>query len=137
MQSLLDKFLALLGYYNLSADQFFNAYGYDYYIMTIQQLSQRIQLADSTLIDVASNEIAQAITVELQTTDPIFEVIYDFAPLFATNTTPVLQQQRVIDGVLNDLETKGYKVYGTAIPTQVSIRWKFTTFRMFKRNPLN
>jgi hypothetical protein len=131
--SLADSFLNLLGYYNLSAEDYIATYGYDYYISSRLQLFERLEINDQILVDVISAEIAGLIADELETTSEQFEITYDFQSIFAANGTSVLQAERVMDRVLNDLETKGYKVYDTNSPTQFIIRWKFKKFRMFRR----
>lgn len=133
MHSLLNTFLNLLGYYDLTASEYTAYYGLYYYVPTRFQLFQQIEMTDHVLVDVASAEIARAIQDQLNTTNEFYEITYDFAPLFTINNSPILQQERVMDSVLNDLETKGYKVYETDIKTKYTIRWKFKKFRMFKR----
>lgn len=133
MSNLLDTFLNLLGYYNLTASEFFDYYGAYYYIPSRQQLYKQIEMTDQVLVDVVSAEITREIQNQLNTTNISYEITYDFYSTFTTNNTPVLQQERVIDSILNDLETKGYRVYETEIPTKYVIRWKFKKFRMFQR----
>jgi hypothetical protein len=133
MHTLLNTFLNLLGYYQLSATDYAAYYGLYYYIPSIQQLYKQVDMSDQVLVDVASAQITGLIEAQLTTTNSAYEVTYDFIPLFAANNTTSLQGERVMNDVMNNLENKGYKIYNTDVATKFIIRWKFKTFRMFQR----
>lgn len=133
MHTLIDTFLNLLGYYQLTASEYAYYYGLYYYVPSIQQLHKQVEKTDRVLVDVASVQITALIETALSTTNSQYEITYDFEPLFVANNTTPLQAERVIADTLNQLELKGYKVYNTDVVTKFTIRWKFKTFRMFQR----
>lgn len=143
METLMEKLLNLLGYYNLTPDQYFAYYGYDYYIPTRTQLFNQINLTDEVLADVIGADIAVLIQAQIANpyipqygNDGSYQANYDFAPFFAANSTDSYQQRRVTDLVLDELEKGGYRVsrtYGATAPTQYTFKWKFAKYRMFKK----
>ena len=134
MSSLLDTFLNILGFYNLTAEEYYDIYGYTYYVPSRLQLFDQTTMADAELVDVTSQQIAVLIQDALDANEE-YIVVYDFTAFFDAQSATIgqLQRDRVIDAVLDSLEKKGYRVVqDDGAPGNATIRWAFKVFRMFK-----
>jgi len=133
MANLLQTFLNVLGYYNLSPTEYYQIYGDTYYVLTRFQLFDQTKKSDSYFIDIANQQIATLIKAQLEANTD-YVVVYDFVPLLS-GLGP-LQIERIIDSVSNGLEEKGYSIRNNwGRSGVIRITWRFKIFRMFKATP--